>query len=122
MVDVEGAQRNINIGMLDEHPGRGDWILIHMGFAMEVIDAAQAEKAISGLEMMGQAREEPARRLPLEGGTSCLTRDGAHAALRSRGPCCSRGTPSRPTRTATAARLTTTHSSSTVPKAPKAGG
>ncbi|WP_423847597.1 HypC/HybG/HupF family hydrogenase formation chaperone, partial [Aeromicrobium sp.] len=31
LVDVEGAQRNINIGMLDDVPASGDWILIHMG-------------------------------------------------------------------------------------------
>jgi hydrogenase assembly chaperone HypC/HupF len=57
MIDVEGVQRTINIGMLDEPPRPGEWILIHMGFAMEVIDADQAEEAISGLELMGQARE-----------------------------------------------------------------
>lgn len=62
LVDVEGAQRNINIGMLDDVPASGDWILIHMGFAMEVIDQKQAEDAIAGLEMMGQAREEPEAR------------------------------------------------------------
>lgn len=62
LVDVEGAQRNINIGMLDDVPASGDWILIHMGFAMEVIDQEQAEDAIAGLEMMGQAREEPEAR------------------------------------------------------------
>ena len=58
MVDVEGVQRSINIGMLDDVPAGGDWILIHMGFAMEVIDQKQAEDAIAGLEMMGQTREE----------------------------------------------------------------
>ncbi len=58
LVDVEGAQRKINIGMLEETPHAGEWILIHMGFALELIDEAKAEEAISGLEMMGQAREE----------------------------------------------------------------
>lgn len=59
LVDVEGAQRKINVGMLEEKPAVGDWVLIHMGFALELIDEAKAEEAISGLEMMGQAREEP---------------------------------------------------------------
>lgn len=58
LVDVEGAQRRINIGMLEEAPAPGDWIIIHMGFAMELIDEAKAAEAISGLEMMGQARDE----------------------------------------------------------------
>src|SRR3954469_25819571 len=62
LVDVEGAQRRINIGMLDEAPEVGAWVLIHMGFAMEVIDAGKAAEAISGLEMMGQARAPRVRR------------------------------------------------------------
>jgi len=57
LVDVQGAQRRINIGMLDHPPTPGDWILIHMGFALELIDEAKAEEALSGLEMMGQARD-----------------------------------------------------------------
>ncbi|MFE2376408.1 carbamoyltransferase HypF [Streptomyces sp. NPDC059398] len=60
LVDVEGAQRRINVGMLDSPPAHGDWVLLHMGFAMEVIDAAKAGEALSGLEMMGRGRaEEP---------------------------------------------------------------
>lgn len=63
MVDVLGAQRPINLGMLEDmelEPGQ--WVLIHMGFALERIDEAAAEKAMSGLEMMGQARDtEPTR-------------------------------------------------------------
>ncbi len=57
LVDVEGAQRRINIGMLDAAPEPADWILIHMGFAMEVIDGAKAQEAMAGLEMMGRPRE-----------------------------------------------------------------
>lgn len=58
LVDVEGAERRINIGMLDAPPAPGDWILIHMGFALELIDEVKAEEALSGLEMMGQSRDE----------------------------------------------------------------
>ena len=57
LVDVEGAQRRVNIGMLDAPPETGEWILIHMGFAMEIIDEAGAQQALSGLEMMGRPRE-----------------------------------------------------------------
>jgi len=58
LVDVLGKERRINIGMLeDERVSPGDWILIHMGFAMEVIDHAKAEEAMAGLEMMGRPRE-----------------------------------------------------------------
>jgi hydrogenase expression/formation protein HypC len=59
LVDVLGAQRPINLGMLEDIAVEpGEWVLIHMGFALERIDEAGAEKAMSGLEMMGQARDD----------------------------------------------------------------
>ncbi|BCB91901.1 carbamoyltransferase HypF [Phytohabitans suffuscus] len=62
LVDVEGARRRINVGMLDRPPAPGQWVLIHMGFAVEVVDAAAARAALSGLELMGQARPDRVRR------------------------------------------------------------
>ncbi|WP_370181300.1 HypC/HybG/HupF family hydrogenase formation chaperone [Rhodococcus wratislaviensis] len=58
LVDVVGEQRRVNIGMLPEDVSLepGDWIVIHMGFAMEKVDEAGAEKAMAGLEMMGRSR------------------------------------------------------------------
>jgi hydrogenase maturation protein HypF len=56
LVDVEGAKRRVNIGMLTEPPGPGEWVLIHLGFAVEVIDAREVSRAMSGLELVGQAR------------------------------------------------------------------
>jgi hydrogenase expression/formation protein HypC len=58
LVDVVGEQRKVNIGMLPEDVSLepGDWIVIHMGFAMEKVDEAGAEKAMAGLEMMGRSR------------------------------------------------------------------
>jgi hydrogenase expression/formation protein HypC len=58
LVDVEGARRKVNIGMLDgEPPEPGQWILIHMGFAVERVTAEAAEEAMRGLELMGRPRE-----------------------------------------------------------------
>jgi hydrogenase expression/formation protein HypC len=58
LVDVAGVPRRINIGLLDEGPLEpGSWVLIHMGFALERVDAAGAERAMGGLELMGRARE-----------------------------------------------------------------
>jgi hydrogenase maturation protein HypF len=56
LVDVEGARRRVNVGMLDGPPRPGEWVLIHMGFVVEVIDAARAAEAMCGLELMGPAR------------------------------------------------------------------
>jgi hydrogenase assembly chaperone HypC/HupF len=57
LVDVEGAHRKVNIGMLDAAPPPGQWVLIHMGFAVELTDAAGAREALAGLELMGRPRE-----------------------------------------------------------------
>ena len=55
MVDVSGVQRAINIDLLDEVPVPGDWILIHVGFALSKIDEAEAKAALDFLESIGQA-------------------------------------------------------------------
>ncbi len=58
LVDVAGVHRKINIGLLDEGPlPPGSWVLIHMGFALERVDDAGAELAMTGLELMGQPRQ-----------------------------------------------------------------
>jgi hydrogenase assembly chaperone HypC/HupF len=57
LVDVQGARRRINLGLLEpeeEAPMPGDWVLIHMGFALERIDEAAAKEALTGLELMGR--------------------------------------------------------------------
>jgi len=55
-VDVAGVRRNVNIGLLeDESVVPGDWVLIHVGFAMAKIDEDEAQRALEGLQLMGQA-------------------------------------------------------------------
>lgn len=53
--DVLGVRRDVNIGLMsDESPRVGDWVLIHLGFVMSVIDEGQAATALEGLELMGR--------------------------------------------------------------------
>ncbi len=55
-VDVSGVGRMINIGLLeDENVVPGDWVLIHVGFAMSKIDEEEARLALASLQMMGEA-------------------------------------------------------------------
>ena len=55
-VDVAGVRRMINIGLLqDEGVTIGDWVLIHVGFAMSKIDEDEADRALQGLQLMGHA-------------------------------------------------------------------
>ena len=54
--DVSGVTRVINIGLLeDERLEPGDWVLIHVGFAMSKIDEEEANLALASLKLMGQA-------------------------------------------------------------------
>jgi hydrogenase expression/formation protein HypC len=58
-VDVSGVTRVINIGLLeDEDLQPGDWVLIHVGFAMSKIDEDEANRALASLQLMGQAYDD----------------------------------------------------------------
>ena len=62
-VDVVGVRRTINVGLLDDpSTGRGvepgDWVLIHVGFALSKIDEAEAHATRKLLEEMGAEFEQ----------------------------------------------------------------
>ncbi|CAN5240746.1 HypC/HybG/HupF family hydrogenase formation chaperone [soil metagenome] len=56
-VDVGGVRRNVNIGMLDDVK-IGDYVLIHVGFAMSKVDEKEAEKTLRMLRELGAYQEE----------------------------------------------------------------
>jgi hydrogenase expression/formation protein HypC len=58
-VDVSGVSRTVNIGLLeDEDVQPGDWVLIHVGFALSKIDEREASLALASLQLMGQAYDD----------------------------------------------------------------
>jgi hydrogenase expression/formation protein HypC len=58
-VDVSGVRRVISIGLLAGDPPRpGEWVLIHVGFALSKIDEDEAAAALAFLEGIGQAYED----------------------------------------------------------------
>ncbi len=58
-VNVSGVRRVINVGLLtDDKIEPGDWVLIHVGFALSKIDEAEAAAALSFLEDIGKAYED----------------------------------------------------------------
>jgi hydrogenase expression/formation protein HypC len=58
-VDVAGVKRNVNIGLLDgEGAGPGDWVLIHVGFALSKVDEEEARATLRLLEGMGADYEQ----------------------------------------------------------------
>jgi hydrogenase expression/formation protein HypC len=63
-VDVSGVRRAINIGLLEkEGVAPGDWVLIHVGFALSKIDEDEAKAALAFLEGIGQAYRDELRAL-----------------------------------------------------------
>jgi hydrogenase expression/formation protein HypC len=58
-VEVSGVRRMINIGLLeDEALEVGDWVLIHVGFAMSKIDEEEAAVALASLRLMGSGLDD----------------------------------------------------------------
>lgn len=62
-VDVSGVRRQVNIACIvsDGHPVErcvGDWVLIHVGFAMSRIDEAQAAETLKILTELGEVQAE----------------------------------------------------------------
>lgn len=62
IVDVSGVRRKINVACvaaaeaLDDLVGK--WVLVHVGFAMSIVDEAEAQKTLEVLQEMGELQEE----------------------------------------------------------------
>ena len=55
-VDVAGVRRNVHVGLLDDDDGgvvAGDWVLIHVGFAISKVDEEEARATRDLLVRMG---------------------------------------------------------------------
>ncbi len=53
-VIVSGVKRNVSVALVrPEGIGPGDWVLIHVGFAMSKIDENEAQETLKVLHMMG---------------------------------------------------------------------
>jgi hydrogenase expression/formation protein HypC len=54
-VDVVGVRRKVDLGLLqDDPPVPGDWVLIHVGFAMSKISEIDAADQMQTLTMLGE--------------------------------------------------------------------
>ncbi|HKC89146.1 MAG TPA: HypC/HybG/HupF family hydrogenase formation chaperone [Blastocatellia bacterium] len=56
-VDVSGVRRNVNIALLDG-AGVGDYVLIHVGFALSKVDEKEAEETLRTLQGLGAYEPE----------------------------------------------------------------
>jgi len=56
VVDVAGVRRRVDLGLLENDPPViGDWVLIHVGFAMSKISEGDAIEQMNTLAILGEA-------------------------------------------------------------------
>jgi hydrogenase expression/formation protein HypC len=56
VVDILGVRRRVSLELLvDDPPALGDWVLVHVGFAMSKISAQQADEQLRMLASLGEA-------------------------------------------------------------------
>ena len=54
-VDVSGVRRDISVRLLaDQGIDAGDWVLVHVGFALALIDEAEAQLTLDQVRKMGK--------------------------------------------------------------------
>ena len=56
-VELVGVRRTVNVGLLDDAVP-GDWVLVHVGFALSRIDEEEAAATLSLLQQMGAEYEQ----------------------------------------------------------------
>lgn len=60
--EISGVRRAVSIALCPE-AGVGDWVLVHVGFALSRIDEEQARETLELLEQMGEAYEQEVREI-----------------------------------------------------------
>ena len=73
-VDTMGIKRMVSLDLMPEEVNVGDYILIHVGFAMSKIDEAEALQSLEVYKEMLEAMEEDERRQVIEDDDNCDSR------------------------------------------------
>ncbi len=73
-VDTMGIKRQVSLDLMLDEVGIGDYILIHVGFAMNKIDEAEALQSLEVYQEMLEAMEEEERRQVIEDDDNCDNR------------------------------------------------
>lgn len=83
-VDVSGVRRQVNIACVvdDDHPAEscvGDWVLVHVGFAMSRLDEEEAARSLEILRELGEVQAELQAMGDSEGGAPPVATGGPGA-------------------------------------------
>jgi len=83
VADMGGVSRAVNVGLLDDRPGPGDWILVHMGFALSTMTAEEARDALDALgsEREAEDREADALQAAMDAAAQAAAEAMAAAAM-----------------------------------------
>jgi len=73
-VDTMGVKRKVSLDLMPDEVGVGDYILIHVGFAMSKIDEAEALQSLETYQEILEAMKEEERRQVIEEADSCDNR------------------------------------------------
>ncbi|TNC21789.1 HypC/HybG/HupF family hydrogenase formation chaperone [Amycolatopsis alkalitolerans] len=57
-VEVSGVRRAVNVSLVPDDVEEGDWVLVHVGFAIAVVDEDEARATLRTLEELGQAYDD----------------------------------------------------------------
>ena len=76
-VDTMGIKRQVSLDLMLDEVGIGDYILIHVGFAMSKIDEAEALQSLELYQEILEAMEEEERRQVIEEDDNCDSREKA---------------------------------------------
>ena len=76
-VDTMGIKRQVSLDLMPDEVDIGDYILIHVGFAMSKIDKAEALQSLELYQEMLEAMEEEERRQVIEDDDNCDSRSEA---------------------------------------------
>jgi hydrogenase expression/formation protein HypC len=60
--EISGVRRDVSIALCPEAE-TGDWVLVHVGFALQRIDEEQAQETLAVLESMGEVYEQELREI-----------------------------------------------------------
>jgi hydrogenase expression/formation protein HypC len=60
--EISGVRRNVSVALCPE-TNVGDWVLVHVGFALSIIDEDEARETLALLEQMGEAYEQELREI-----------------------------------------------------------
>ena len=88
MAEVGGVPRTVNVGLLDERPGPGDWILVHMGFALNGHDGAGGRRRAGRAGRRARAaedREAAAWQAAMDAAARPRRKPSPHGGCRDRG-------------------------------------